>query len=589
MKRPMLVPLFLLTVLALFRANLGAQKERPPEQNAVGSPVGNWVSQTPILPDPAPQAANGEPADIIPIPQPDPTYRDRTTRFEVTQPDFTIITSLTAMGCTVTFSPPVQARTVPGSWATWGSPPDTESPTPRVLWTQGATQLTMTFSPGDCSFGTFGFEAEPNPFDTFPMTARFFSGDQEVGAITRDVSGSAGARLFAADAVDMSFTRVVFSSAVDFAVAQLRFALGGGGILTGTVIEADGGTPIAGATVEAVGGMTRSTMTGPDGVYRMRLPMDFYNVTASAFGFDPETAPQVEVDDGATTTQNFALFVNPNTRMVSGNVSDTDGNPLVNVPVTILNTPLPPARTDKNGNYTFAAVPPGTYQIRAGSGRCLSQVTQPLVVDQDDVVVDFTLNRPRDQFGYACDDGIDFNWMPGDTLLPLIGDDESMPVPLPFSFTFYGSTYNLIHVSTNGNGNFVAPHTEYVSVCIPSPGAIPALVAPYWDDLVVGPGFGSGRIWTKTQGDVGNRQFIIEWRDILFFARPGSVVTFEVIFDEATGSVTYQYNRTDGAGGTGVGATIGIQNQTGTVATQYACHEAGSVSVGKAVKIFLAQ
>jgi hypothetical protein len=70
----------------------------------------------------------------------------------------------------------------------------------------------------------FGFEAEPNPVESYTMTAEFFdAADNSLGTVTRDVVGDAGARLFAASD-PAGIARVVFSSDVDWAVGAFRYA-----------------------------------------------------------------------------------------------------------------------------------------------------------------------------------------------------------------------------------------------------------------------------------------------------------------------------------------------------------------------------
>src|SRR5262249_52960920 len=110
----------------------------------------------------------------------------------------------------------------PDSWTSWGPPPDTESATPRVLWTNGFTSTTLTFADST----TFGFELQPNTSVPSSMTAEFFDGAVSLGSITHDVDGNAGARLFAATTTTGSFDRVVISGTDDFAIAQVRYAEG---------------------------------------------------------------------------------------------------------------------------------------------------------------------------------------------------------------------------------------------------------------------------------------------------------------------------------------------------------------------------
>ncbi len=365
-----------------------------------------------------------------------------------------------------------------------------------------------------------------------------------------------------------------FQQDVYFAAVQQTVT---GGILQGQVTSAATGDPVAGARVRAVGPVDRTTTTNRDGVYRFRLPTETYTVTATAFGFLPQTVPGVQVNEGAPTTQNFSLATAPAHR-VSGTVTTADATPVAGAEVTILNTPIPPTRTDAKGNYTFANVPDGTYDIRAGGGGCLSSQTQSITFT-DDMVVNIILAQRRDTFGYTCTDALPFNWNPGDTLTPLTGDDATITVPIGFTFNFYGTDYTSINISTNGNVHFGPPNTSYTSVCIPSPGAIRSLIAPLWDDLILPP----GSVYTKLEGDPGTRVRVYEWRDVGFYSG-GGMTTMEILLYEGTNQITFQYNRTDGRAD-GRNATIGIQNAAGTDALQYSCHQA-SVAAGKRIDFF---
>jgi PEP-CTERM motif len=167
-------------------------------------------------------------ADFVPISQPNAAYTSSTTQIPVVPPNGTLINSITDGILTVNFSTGVRTATVPGGgWATWGSPPNTEGNMPRVLTCIGCNTLTMSLS---SAVGTFGFELEPNVFQTFSVTAEFFNGATSIGSITRSVNGSAGALLFAALTNTDQFTRVVITSPVDaqgFAIARLRYGTAG--------------------------------------------------------------------------------------------------------------------------------------------------------------------------------------------------------------------------------------------------------------------------------------------------------------------------------------------------------------------------
>jgi hypothetical protein len=139
--------------------------------------------------------------------------------------DFTALTQVAGCGTTVTMSVTVEKRSVPNSWATWGSPPDTETATPNLLYSGGATSLTVDFGK---KVKTGGFEVEPDLFQVETIQVDFYSGANGtgtlVGSITRsDLNGSAGAKLFG------GHRRHGFKSAIitdqagdDFGIAQIR-------------------------------------------------------------------------------------------------------------------------------------------------------------------------------------------------------------------------------------------------------------------------------------------------------------------------------------------------------------------------------
>ncbi len=118
------------------------------------------------------------------------------------------------------FSNSMSENNVPNSWATWGSPPFTESSTPNVLWNEGFSTLTLSLTG---SFTTVGFELEPDQFQQEEVTAQYFNGGTLLGTIDLFPNGSAGALLFAAHS-DSDITSVVITDLAgdDFAIAQLR-------------------------------------------------------------------------------------------------------------------------------------------------------------------------------------------------------------------------------------------------------------------------------------------------------------------------------------------------------------------------------
>lgn len=173
-------------------------------------------------------------ADFLTIPQPDSTYLSTTTKINITQRELTSLSSLSDGTMTLSFSTSpfsvaVQVRTVPTNWGAWGSPPNTESNTPRVLFVNpGASTLTINLSQPAYVFGA---EAQPNAYGPYNIVASFYNGTNLVGSITRSVYGGNGALLFAAQTTTTPFTRVVFQVSAPypdnlygFAIAQFRYS-----------------------------------------------------------------------------------------------------------------------------------------------------------------------------------------------------------------------------------------------------------------------------------------------------------------------------------------------------------------------------
>jgi hypothetical protein len=158
-------------------------------------------------------------AQITQIMTPDAAYVGGTALMTISTPDFGTFTSLTDGIVTLTFDKPLQARTRPGSWSTWGSPPDTEGNTVKLGALFGASSILIT---SDKPLDILGFEAEPDPFSVHPFNVAYSGG--AVGAINRNIDGNAGARLLAASTTS-SFTMAQLTSDAGFGLARFRYRL----------------------------------------------------------------------------------------------------------------------------------------------------------------------------------------------------------------------------------------------------------------------------------------------------------------------------------------------------------------------------
>jgi hypothetical protein len=170
-----------------------------------------------------------------------------------------------------------------------------------------------------------------------------------------------------------------------------------------------------------------------------------------------------------------------------------------------------------------------------------------------------------DEYGYYCFDNGDagfaqtpvYSWVEIDpgfggsgTLLPLNDPgedlDQSVNLPLPFTFRYYGETTNEITVCSNGwistwaNNSF----NDFRNYEIPSPIGPNGHLCPFWNDLITHSG---GHVYAWH--DATNHRFIVEWSR-LYVASSSTAEVFEVIlYDPAyystptgDGEIVFQYH-----------------------------------------------
>ncbi|WP_218106684.1 S8 family serine peptidase [Micromonospora pallida] len=344
------------------------------------------------------------------------------------------------------------------------------------------------------------------------------------------------------------------------------------GTMNGTVTS--GGAALTGATVTVTGPMTRTGATAANGSYGFdRLMVGDYTITVSKFGYVTATG-QATVTENQTVTKDIVVQQAPSATL-SGTVS-TSAGPAAGAAVTVLNTPLT-ATADAQGNYSVT-VPQGKYDVRfTHAYRCADAVTQPTTVNAD-TDLDVTLPDRVDGFGYACG-GAGGEFVPGTQRLTLTGDDTTTAVSLPFRVPLYGKSYKDGWVSTNGVLGFGTASSNRVNTTLPSTIAPNLALYPFWDDLYVESDSG---VYTATIGSAPRRTFVVEWRNVSLFADRTARVTFSVAIGE-DGSVVYRYKDIDGTGGeTASGATIGLENATGTAGFEYS-YNVSAVAEGTAI------
>lgn len=252
-------------------------------------------------------------------------------------------------------------------------------------------------------------------------------------------------------------------------------------------------------------------------------------------------------------------------------------------------------------------VPQGLPPAPEGDGSALPYETLP----QPQAKNPETRGGP-DEFGYVFADNNNPTPVPGDPTFNWISSPDGNRVPddewraarsisgtrtlddgvvtrtLPFNFSFYGTMYDRVRISTNGNIHFGSPNDWYPTatyLCVPSNNAaVPqAMIAPLWYDLVV-PEDDSNRggVYTNVVGTSPNRIYVVEWRRLFKYNDQSTSATFEVLLYE-NGEIDFQYQEIVGNRMGGVEGVIGIQNANGTVGLPYACYRE-SVIEGRAIR-----
>ena len=171
---------------------------------------------------------------FTPISAPDAMYLAETVKLPIPTTNYTHNSSLSDSQETITFSSPMNSNGVPDQgFDNWGAPPNTESASPRILYSF-SNQQTWTFSK---PVREFGLEMEQNAYATATLQMDFYDGTTLVGSVSRTVttpgtpvgSSSNGALVFAASTDDHVFDRVVMTVPQlyypSFAVAEVRYAL----------------------------------------------------------------------------------------------------------------------------------------------------------------------------------------------------------------------------------------------------------------------------------------------------------------------------------------------------------------------------
>lgn len=300
--------------------------------------------------------------------------------------------------------------------------------------------------------------------------------------------------------------------------------------------------------------------------------MGTYDFALSGYGYADGSASGVTVATGEQLSKDFALGAVAS-HAVSGTVLDVTGKPLAKATVQVAGTPVASVTTDASGRFTLPKVAEGSYTLTATPTApvlCNGVYSGSLAVDGDETLtarVPAHSDAAKQQLRPAT-----YSWIGGSSKVALSGDEDAKTVTLPFPVKLYGVSYSSASVTTNGLINFLEPRLgDYDNVSLPSAEKPNGTVAAFWDDLVLDK---KSTVQTATTGTAGSRTFAVVWNNAAFVGNTSARVSFEAVFDEATGAVTLQYQGLSTASPeNGASATVGIENQAGTDALQYSFNE----------------
>ena len=261
------------------------------------------------------------------------------------------------------------------------------------------------------------------------------------------------------------------------------------GSISGNVSD-DQGNPLSGVTIELQAPdstVIDTTTTDGSGNYIFAdvEPGDYNVVETNPAGFpgnisDQDSTPDGDAADSDTTVDNVVGvtlnpgendtgndFVDNNNGSISGNVSDDQGNPLSNVTIELQapdGTVIDTTTTDGSGNYIFADVEPGDYNVvetnPAGfPGNISDQDSTPDgdAADSDttvDNVVGVTLNPGENDTG---NDFVDNN---NGSISGNVSDDQGNPLS-GVTIELQAPDGTVIDTTTtDGSGNYIFADVE---------------------------------------------------------------------------------------------------------------------------------
>lgn len=153
-------------------------------------------------------------------------------------------------------------------------------------------------------------------------------------------------------------------------------------------------------------------------------------------------------------------------------------------------------------------------------------------------------------------------------LLAMAPNDDlySNSIYLPFSFSFYGTTYDSLYINNNGNISFTTPYNTFTAFTFPDPSF--NMIAPFWADVDTRSTNG-GNVWYK----LNPHSLVIVWDHVGYFSMmEDKLNTFQLIISDgqdtlvpAGNNVSFCYGDMQWTTGSASGGINGFSGSPATV------------------------
>ena len=130
-------------------------------------------------------------------------------------------------------------------------------------------------------------------------------------------------------------------------------------------------------------------------------------------------------------------------------------------------------------------------------------------------------------------------------------DDGNQLVSLPFTFTFYNTSFTSAYICTNGFINFQTSSTSYSNINFPVSSPV-YLIAPYWEDLQA-----SNPCNIFYQSFTSPARFVVEYQNYDTYSLSSLVGTFEIVL-YSTGGIVFNYQNIGYYSGATSGLNYGV-------------------------------